>query len=441
MKESVKTLQGRYFRKKFFVTLGWTVFWYALCYALIEFFYGPGLAFADGHPYWMGVIFGTGFVGFCICTAYFFVRLTALLRCKKRIRRSMESYLPDGELSDPFETLDRDLRGPALGTEIYIGCDWLLFPGRAMNRDAIAGVFYEELFKSYLSRKVRLTVVDDRGESMYLDIPKAFHPTVYHWLIEIHPNASNGQHQALINWINNQAKNAGEQGVDYKRLKSASSGPVSRWDRSPVLEDNHIACQYEQWLLAAYSTYLMGDRFFDSDFSYAGGYERTAYQQQVVLNTLDSAWDLRHKGELLRTVSSLVGRGRKRPQTPPDGWHLGRAVMLLGYGYISGLLTRGEMVRYSLDAAYAIQQSFSSWKELLDSHMIGFMAWAKDPKNIAFRRRRYRELLEDPSSVVNTVPFQANLPELYREAAARLGITDYYDEDEFDGDDLEEEET
>ena len=140
----------------------------------------------------------------------------------------------------------------------------------------------------------------------------------------------------------------------------------------------------------------MGDRFFDSDFSYAGGYERTAYQQQVVLNTLDSAWDIRDKGELLRTVSSLVGRGRKRPQTPPDGWHLGRAVMLLGYGYISGLLTRGEMVRYSLDAAYAIQQSFSSWKELLDSHMIGFMAWAKDPKNIAFRRRQYRELLEDP---------------------------------------------
>ena len=51
------------------------------------------------------------------------------------------------------------------------------------------------------------------------------------------------------------------------------------------------------------------------------------------------------------------GGGGCRKQQPPvrDGWQLGRAAMVLGFGYIAGLLTRQELLTHSAPVAEAIQ--------------------------------------------------------------------------------------
>ncbi len=424
MKLSIKRSQRIYFTGRLLVSFGWTVFWCILCYVQIEFFYGPGAEFTDLHPYIFGVICGVDFVGLGISAGYLLVRFFSLLGCCGRMKRSVERYLPLEEVHNPFDVLEQDVRCQLFeNTKIYLGKEWIVFPGRAMRRSAVVGVFYEELYKTYLSRKVRLFLVDEKGREIYTDIPKALHPKVYNHLASRHPAASYGEHQALINFVNQQQKECPDEPVDYQRLRrEVPASPISQWDGSAVLEDNRISCQYESWLLAAYSTYLAGDYFHDGDFSFAGGYERTALQKTIAAEVLEDSWEIQTREQLLETVSQLVQSGSASLCTSPRGWQLGRAVMLLGFGYLSELLSRGEMVQYSLDAALAIQRHFSSWEELLDSHMEGFEAWSRSKKAIKRRWQAYQDLLDDPSSVLNTVPFQSDLPGLYREAVFCLGI-------------------
>ena len=83
------------------------------------------------------------------------------------------------------------------------------------------------------------------------------------------------------------------------------------------------------------------------------------------------------------------------------------------------------MLKSSLDTAITIQQSFSSWKELLDSHMKGYEAWVKNKSAISRRRKAYRKMLKDPNSIINTVPFHSDLEALCREALRYSGTNCY----------------
>ena len=81
------------------------------------------------------------------------------------------------------------------------------------------------------------------------------------------------------------------------------------------------------------------------------------------------------------------------------------------------------MLESSLGTAVLIQQSFSGWEELLDSHMEGYEAWVKNKSAISRRRKAYRKMLNDPNSIINTVPFQSDLQALCWEALTYSGIT------------------
>jgi len=427
MKYPLKNEMRAYYAKKFFVSLVWVIFWYAACYVQIEFFYGPGAAFADGHPYLFGVICGVDFVGVAISTVYLIIRIVCLMGFRGKVVKCMKKYLSPEFTEEPFELLEQDIQYKFMNSaEIYIGEEWIVFPRHAIYRDSIVGIFYEVLSESYLSRKVRLTLVDNTGNSIYVDIAPRFHPAAYHYLIEWHPCASCGTFQAFLNFQNQQIKLHPEEGIRYKELQRMPNATVgtSKWDRSAILEDNTIHNDYERWLLAAYSTYLIDTPLCHNNFTYAGGFERTAYHKETVTEILNQAWDIKNELHLIATTTHLEKTGKAKDGGKADGWQLGRSIMLWGFGYIAEMCTRDEMQRFSLDAALAIQQSFTGWKEYLDSHMAGYEAWVKDRSAIARRRKAYKKLLKDPNSIINTVPFRSDLKSLCREALRELGIED-----------------
>lgn len=409
-REPLKRRFRAYFLKRFLTALVWTVFWCAAWMVGIEFFYGPGEALADQNPYLLGCLAGAGLVGILISFGFLIARLGALLTYNGTLRRSMQKYRP--EVEEPYAVLEEDIRCRVMEvSDVYLGSDWIVFPGRAMCRDAVSGIYLEKLSQSYLSRKSRLRIFGGQQEMMYLDLTPEQKPEyVYSVLARMHSQARHGtwqRHQSIQSISDFQAKKAEE--------VSAPLG-FSHWDRSPILEENQIRSEYERWILTTYCLYVAADPYCDGDFSFVGGYERTEYQQEQMIDVLKDAWDIHNRTELLDTVRHLIQTGRARR----DGWQLGRAPMVLGFGYIAGMLTREELLTSSLDASLAIQQSFSSWQELFDSHMKGFEEWAKG-RMIARRRATYQRLRKDPGSPMNTVPFHADVEALYREAMDRIG--------------------
>ncbi|MCI8537501.1 MAG: DUF1266 domain-containing protein [Oscillospiraceae bacterium] len=398
-----------YFLKRFVVSLVWTVLWCGAWVAGIEFFYGPGEGLISQMPYLMGGLIAIGMVGLFASVGLLIARLVSLLTFTGALRRSM------GEKGDPYAILEEDIRYRVMDvSDIYLGCDWIVFPGHAMRRDQVTGIYLEKLSQSYLSRKTRVRVFDDsRRDMMYLDLAPRQHPDqVYAFLAGRHPRAKTGT------W---QRRQSVQTIADFQAKREEAPAPlgISRWDRSPILEENYIRGAYERWILTTYCVFVAADPYCDGDFSRVGGYERTEYQKRCMLGVLEDAWDIRSRRELLETVGHLVQTGRQRR----DGWQLGRAPMVLGFGYIGGLICRAELLEYSLGAAKAIQESFSSWQELFDSHMLGFEAWAKGNQRMIDRRREaYQRVRKDPSSLMNTVDFHANVEPLCWDVMDRLGV-------------------
>lgn len=410
-----KRLRAHY-RKKLLASLVWFVLCLAVWLGAIEFFYGPGetlwVELWESVPYLLGAVCAAAAMGIMVSFGYLIARLCAFLGYTGSLRRSMARYLPKGTSpGDPYRVLEDDIRCRLLETvDIYLGCDWILFAGCAMRRDDVAGIFWEDLSQRYLSRKNRLQLVDDRGRSVSLDLSRRQAPLyVYGRLIDLHPQAVYGNARARegIGAISAYQ-------LSQKVRKEEIDAPLglSRWDKSPILEENQVRCDYERWLLASYSLYVAADPYHNGDFAYAGGFERTVYQRTIAREVLEDPWEIKSRAELLDTVRHLIETGR----THRDGWQLGHAPMVLAFGYTAELISRAEMLQYSLDAALAIQQTFSGWQALFDSYLKSYAAWVKSKPVAARRRQVYQELLRNPASPLNTTPFQADIPALFREA-------------------------
>ena len=407
----------RYYVEKFRAALVWTIFWCGVWSVGIEYFYGPGMELTERYPVFLGGLCAIGLVGILVSFGYLLVRLVSLLNFTGSLKRSMNRYLPQTPVTDPYPVLGQDIRCRLFDiADIYLGKDWIVFPGQAMKRDEIASILFERLSDRFLSKKCRLHIKDNRGNSMYLDLTRNQAPEyIYHYLVGLHPEINKGNYLAQqgLGAISAYQKKQEEMNQEEKRADTHLG--ISRWDKSPVLEDNHIRYEYERWLLASYSLYIAADPQHHGDFAYVGGYERTAYQRDNARELLEEPWDIHNKEELLDTVQHLIQTGRSRR----SGWQLGRAPIILGFAYIAEMITREELFAYSLDVALAIQQTFSSWQELFESYMEGYAAWAKRKKHIAHRRNALHQLLRDPASLINTVPLQSDLHALYQEATVQ----------------------
>ena len=142
--------QRRSFLRRLLAPFLWSVLLCGGGCAAIEYFYGPGEAFSKAHPFLMGSLTFAGLIGSGVAVVYFLVRLLALLGYKGRLKKTTSSYLPP-DSGDPLPLLAEDLRCPVLGSaDICLGYDWIVFPGRAMKRDEVAGVYFEDFSRRYL---------------------------------------------------------------------------------------------------------------------------------------------------------------------------------------------------------------------------------------------------------------------------------------------------
>lgn len=442
MKYPLLQEQRRCFARRFFTAALWTAFWYAVGVGAIEFFYGPGSAFADAHPFFMGGLVCLLMMAVFIATGYFLVRLVALLRFPARLKKSALRYLPD-QTEDSIPLLEEDIRRQWYDSvmSLWLGEDWLVFPGRAMKRDAIVGIYQEDLSRHSLSKSMRLTVVDQSGEEMTVTGPKGPCDYAYRYLINSHSTISWGDKRELTAFRLREQSQNGDQ-ADHRKLRRPPDNAdiglgVCKWDQSPFLEDNHILSQYEKWLLAAYAPYIAGGTHFDGDFDYAGGYPCTMRQRRLATEILKDPWDVRGSGSLFYTLNHLIVTGKEGR----DGWQLGRAMMVLGYSYIAGYLARWELLDYSRRVGQAIQECFSSWKELHDSYMRSFrQMYKKDADVRHVRESAYQRLLKDPDSILNTVPFRLDLDAALDEAIDLIGgRPETYDDEEFEDEEYDEE--
>lgn len=215
---SVQKATRRYFAGK----LRWAIFWFGLIFLLIwlqiELFYGPWAGFYDAHPYALGLICGVDFAAFCISLGNLLTRLVTRFNYTKRLRRDVQRYVSGREADDPYALLDADVCYAPAAAPIYLGDKWLVTPGHAMLRERLVGVFYEDLSKSFLSKKIRLTVVDDAGESFYLDTSPKLHPELFRSLALLHPGATNADHSVLRGFWQREV-------VDYRLLRLGDEKP------------------------------------------------------------------------------------------------------------------------------------------------------------------------------------------------------------------------
>ena len=144
------------FVRRFLVITAWTAAIYAVTLGTIEFFYGPGVAFSDGHPYLMGGISAVLMVALLVATGYFIGGLVDLLRFPARLKKSAARYLPEGRKEEVLELLEKDIRREWYyrALDLWMGEEWLVFPGQAMKRDAIVGIYQEDFSRRYFSKKM-----------------------------------------------------------------------------------------------------------------------------------------------------------------------------------------------------------------------------------------------------------------------------------------------
>ena len=281
-----------------------------------------------------------------------------------------------------------------------------------MKRDAIVGIYTTRLARFSLSNKLRITLVDEAGEQISYEGPAKDAEAEADFLMATHPNVARGDYREYTFFLRKEGEDP-----DRRKLRAPAKTSflgVSGWDRNPVLEENPVSCPYEKWLLASYAPYILADPYRHGDFDHAGGWERTTLQQHLAQYVLDDAWEVKDKEELLETVEHLVTTG----ELSRDGWQLGRATMVLGFGYIAGYLTRRELLVFSLPAGEAIQRAFSGWGELHESYLESYEQWAKGYKSTGLRRKAYEWLKKEPGSILNTTPFGMDLRAGCREAVA-----------------------
>ncbi len=82
-----------------------------------------------------------------------------------------------------------------------------------------------------------------------------------------------------------------------------------------------------------------------------------------------------------------------------EGWDYCRAMSLLGWYYLADYYTEQEALDQAMDIAVVMQESFSSWDEMMDSYLRGYEYWAEESSDE--RRAVYEDLKAQPNSPFN----------------------------------------
>ena len=103
------------------------------------------------------------------------------------------------------------------------------------------------------------------------------------------------------------------------------------------------------------------------------------------------------------------------------GWDYARYVSLCRWGYTAGYLDEGEAWQGIMHAAGILRRTFGSWRELGENYLIGRQFWSPEEtrRGGADYRATFEQLLSDPASPWNRIPWSLEIPEAAAPAATR----------------------
>lgn len=179
------------------------------------------------------------------------------------------------------------------------------------------------------------------------------------------------------------------------------------------------------------------------DVKIFGGFEPSPAIQAEWLHSLEAAWDITDRDDLVYMIDTLT-LGRHNPRFIEEvkyyeldditeeelynelmflddeeeimffamlfnaydmfgenaimGWDLSRAAQLCAQGYLAGFLSYEEALERALAVGKVIQQIFVSWDDFWESYFIGYYWWSKDLDGLFERLDIYGDLEAIPNS-------------------------------------------
>lgn len=85
-----------------------------------------------------------------------------------------------------------------------------------------------------------------------------------------------------------------------------------------------------------------------------------------------------YSSEETELLLSMLEPYDKYGQHAIAAWDQCRALQLLGYYYLADLYTKEEAMDQSLEIAKSLQQTYSSWDDMVDSYLYGYQYWQED---------------------------------------------------------------
>ncbi len=109
--------------------------------------------------------------------------------------------------------------------------------------------------------------------------------------------------------------------------------------------------------------------------------------------------------EMVRTYAPRFG------ERSIVAWDFNRYVALCGWGYAAGYVTEQEAWELIMPAARVLQQTFDSWEELGENHIVGRRYWSfeETQRSGPQMQAAYEHLRTDPASPWNRVPWDLDL--------------------------------
>lgn len=118
-------------------------------------------------------------------------------------------------------------------------------------------------------------------------------------------------------------------------------------------------------------------------------------------------------GENANYTINMVEGYKKNGEKAIDAWDYCRAIQLLGFYYVADFYTEQEAMDKSLEIAKTLQQSYSSWEEMVDSYMCGYQFWqeddASDEQSATYQRRQVYEKLKNSKENPYTIDWNLEL--------------------------------
>ncbi len=148
----------------------------------------------------------------------------------------------------------------------------------------------------------------------------------------------------------------------------------------------------EKWIRDTYAVWMQLN-FKSFEYICEGPYDKAIESRQRFLLSRD--WGIKSKQDCIRMAEDLCTRNGDKNDL---SWNLCRVMQIYGMGFCADYFTREEMIEKSSKVAIQMQQSFSSWDDLIKSYLKGYENWVSyvSPENakefIEIRYQAYNEV-------------------------------------------------